>query len=158
MALLGRILSFLGKNDGQEVDFLSVIGFTLDDIESAEITYYQGDGSPSLYKLPLDQVKEHLSPLTKTHLRYERKISEYQHKILIILKHGGCGNNVGKLRRLKGDSSCGQLILCLALSACGDCIYVSRFNQDHQEIEKYYSPSLLNFKAFLEKPIALIVS
>ena len=133
----------------QESNLFRVIGFTLDDIESAEVPYSER-GISHLKKLDVDKVKALLSPLNKTKRKFRGGIPDGPYKLLLFLKYGNEGENVGELRQIHSNGGCGQLTLSLRLAKDGSCVYLTP-SKDEDYGYRYYSPEIAKLQAFLEE-------
>lgn len=130
-----------------ETSLFDVIGFTLDDIETVEIPYHD-NGTPRCRKLDLDRVKMLLAPLDQVKRRFTKKPLESPYQLLLTLKHGSQGENVGELRRLNGDQGCGQIIITFSLAKDGSCLYCPASQKDGYTY-RYYSPEVAKLLAFI---------
>ena len=133
-----------------ETDLMTDLGFTLDDLETAEI-YHPGEEWPYYERLDLVTIKTYLTPLTKVTRKYQGYIESYPYRLILVLKHGSDGENVGRRRQKYGDNICGQVTISLSLSKDGSSIYLTspRSSYDY----RYYSPDVSKLKAFLETTI-----
>lgn len=137
-----------------EASLFTVLGFTLDDIESAEVPYHV-NSTPRLKKLDLEKVKALLAPLDKTQRRFSGKIPDGPYKLLLFLKYGDQGENVGELRKLHGSGSCGQLTLSLRIAKDGSCIYLTPNGTDGYDY-RYYSPAVAKLNAFINESMLCV--
>lgn len=131
-----------------ETSIFTVLGFTLDDLDSAEVPYHIS-GTPRLHKLDLDKIKAFLAPLDKVNRRFKGRIPDGPHKLLLFLKYGDEGENVGELRKIHGDRSCGQITLSLSIAKDASCLYLTPCNKDGYDY-RYYSPEVDKLSAFIE--------
>lgn len=138
----------------QEVNLFEGLGFTLDDIETIEVPY-QVNRTPRLHKLDLDKTKELLAPLERSQQRFTGRVVDSPHKILLFLKYGDQGENVGELRKLRGDEGCGQITISLCIANDGSCLYLSPTRKDNYDY-RYYSPHVAKLKSFVDESMLCV--
>ena len=140
-------------DSGEEANFFDEIGFTLDDIDTCEI-FYRVKDRPHCYKLDCNQVKTYLQPLRKCKRQFTGNVQDGPYNLLLLLKYGDDGENVGKLRRLYANRGCGQLTIRLSLAKDGSCIYQGddkKKSYDH----RYYSSEIHKLQTFLKESLVI---